>query len=112
MDEGCGFPQRGDVDRDLGGVVLFPAAPEAESVTVDPIVTAQQVHERALVLDAHADIEIPGKPSRYTGPDGLSKVAPEKMRAGGVDVVVMAIAVGPRPARRARLCRGACHGCR
>jgi membrane dipeptidase len=60
-------------------------------------VSAQTIHENALVLDAHADIEIPGKESRYAGADGLSKVAPAKMRAGGVDAVVMAIAVGPGP---------------
>lgn len=64
--------------------------------TVTPV-TAQTIHEKALVLDAHADIEIPGKESRYAGSDGLSRVAPAKMRAGGVDAVVMAIAVGPGP---------------
>jgi len=58
---------------------------------------AQAIHTSALTLDAHADIEIPGKPSSYTGSDGLSKVAPEKMRAGGLDAVVMALAVGPMP---------------
>jgi len=50
-----------------------------------------------LVLDAHADIEIPGRPSPYVGDDGLSQVAPAKLRAGGVDAVVMAAAVGPGP---------------
>lgn len=60
-------------------------------------VSAQTIHRNALVIDAHADIEIPGKESRYAGADGLSKVAPSKMRAGGVDAVVMAIAVGPGP---------------
>lgn len=60
-------------------------------------VSAQVIHENAFVLDAHADIEIPGKESRYAGADGLSKVAPAKMQAGGVDAVVMAIAVGPGP---------------
>lgn len=59
--------------------------------------SAQAIHQNALVLDAHADIEIPGKESRYAGADGLSRVAPAKMRAGGVDAVVMAIAVGPGP---------------
>lgn len=57
--------------------------------------TPSDVHHDALVLDAHADIEIPGKESRYAGDDGLSQVAPFKMRGGGVDAVVMAIAVGP-----------------
>ena len=61
------------------------------------IARAQAIHTSALTLDAHADIEIPGKPSSYAGSDGLSKVAPEKMRAGGLDAVVMALAVGPMP---------------
>ncbi len=58
---------------------------------------AQAIHDRVLVLDAHADIELPDSPSRYAGDDGVSRVAPEKMRAGGVDAVVMSVAVGPGP---------------
>ena len=58
---------------------------------------AKALHERILTIDAHVDIEIPGQPSSYAGPDGLSKVAPEKMRAGGLDAAVMSIAVGPKP---------------
>ena len=61
------------------------------------MVRAKAIHASALTLDAHADIEIPGKPSNYVGSDGLSKVAPQKMRTGGLDAVVMAIAVGPMP---------------
>ena len=67
---------------------------QTESALLD---RARAIHEAALVLDAHADIEIPDKPSRYAGEDGLSRVAPEKMRSGGVDAVVMAAAVGPGP---------------
>ncbi|MDG1907858.1 MAG: hypothetical protein P8I81_03215, partial [Pseudomonadales bacterium] len=51
---------------------------------------AKEIHAKALVLDAHADIEIPGKESTYVGKDGLSKVEPDKMRAGHLDAVVMA----------------------
>ena len=58
---------------------------------------ARAIHDRVLVLDAHADIEIPDRPSPYVGDDGLSQVAPAKLRAGGVDAVVMAAAVGPGP---------------
>ena len=70
-----------------------------DQTTVDAVTptSAQTIHEKALVLDAHADIEIPGRESRYAGADGLSQVAPAKMRTGGVDAVVMAIAVGPGP---------------
>jgi membrane dipeptidase len=59
--------------------------------------SALAIHQRALVLDAHADIEIPGKEDRYAGADGRSKVAADKMRAGGVDAVVMSVAVNPGP---------------
>ena len=61
------------------------------------IARAKNIHSSALTIDAHADIEIPGKPSSYVGSDGLSKVSPKKMRAGGLDAVVMSIAVGPMP---------------
>ena len=63
----------------------------------DFIEHARAVHARVFTLDAHADIEIPGKPSMYVGADGLSKVSPEKMEQGGLNAVVMAIAVGPMP---------------
>ncbi len=78
--------------------VRQPEQPAMEAVdTAEALPDAAAIHARALVLDAHADVEIPGKPSRYAGADGLSKVAPDKMRAGGVDAVVMALAVGPGP---------------
>ena len=58
---------------------------------------AKILHDRILTLDAHADIEIPGEPSSYVSQDGLSKVSAEKMRAGGLNAVVMSVAVGPKP---------------
>ena len=58
---------------------------------------ARSIHERVLVLDAHADIELPDAPSPYVGDDGLSQVEPAKLHAGGVDAVVMSVAVGPGP---------------
>jgi membrane dipeptidase len=61
------------------------------------VLDAQAIHKQALVLDAHADIEIPGRESRYAGADGTSQVSPAKMRTGSVDAVVMAISVGPGP---------------
>ena len=78
---GCGAPQ------------------ERSDSATDPSasVSVEQIHAQALVLDAHADIELADSPSRYAAADGTSKVAPDKMRAGGVDAVVMSIAVGPMP---------------
>ncbi len=58
---------------------------------------ARAIHERVLVLDAHADIELADAPSPYVGDDGLSQVEPAKLHAGGVDAVVMSVAVGPGP---------------
>eukprot|EP00752_Nemacystus_decipiens_P018026 g16159.t1 len=67
---------------------------DSQGIAVDPV---RAVHAQALVLDAHADIEIPGKISRYAAADGTSEVSPARMRQGGVDAVVMAAAVGPMP---------------
>lgn len=74
-----------------------PAAPASaligERATPDPAA----LHARALVLDAHADVELPEAPSRYVGEDGVSRVAPAKMRAGSMDAVVLAVAADPGP---------------
>ena len=68
---------------------------------------ALSIHRDAITIDAHADIELPGQPSSYVGADGLSKVSPAKMRSGGLDAVVMSVAVGPKPERlRAIVKRG------
>ncbi|MDG1062109.1 MAG: membrane dipeptidase [SAR86 cluster bacterium] len=74
-----------------------PNKKEKNVTSSDLIAKAKAIHTKALTLDAHADIEIPGRPSSYVGSDGLSKVEPSKMQAGGLDAVVMAVAVGPMP---------------
>ena len=66
-----------------------------QPAAVQDLAFAREVHERTLVLDAHADVVLPGATSRYGDADGSSKVTPAKLRAGGVDAVVMAGAVGP-----------------
>jgi len=70
-------------------------AQETESPSQPQNATA--IHQAALVLDAHADIIPPGTTSPYAGADGRSQVEPQKMRNGGVDAVVMSVAVGPGP---------------
>ena len=59
--------------------------------------TARTIHEQITVIDAHADIVISSTSLSYISDDGTSKVSPDKMRSGGVDAVVMSIAVGPGP---------------
>ena len=78
----------------LAAGFFVPALADDESEFIEH---ARAVHARVFTLDAHADIEIPGKPSMYVGSDGLSKVSPEKMDQGGLNAVVMALAVGPKP---------------
>lgn len=63
----------------------------------DPSPEALAVHEATLVLDAHADIVLPETGAMYLDPDRRSKVAPDKMRKGGMNAVVMSLAVGPGP---------------
>ncbi|MEE4283518.1 MAG: membrane dipeptidase [Pseudomonadales bacterium] len=71
---------------------------ESQDITVVDLVSqAQAIHDRVLVLDAHADIVPPGTTSRYGDADGSSQVAPNKMATGGVDAVVLAVAVGSGP---------------
>lgn len=77
-----------------------PASITTEIETISAASTADSalsIHSNALVLDAHADIVIPATSSSFLSPDGLSQVDPSKMIAGGVDAVVMSIAVGPGP---------------
>jgi membrane dipeptidase len=99
---GISLPGCSQEEAQEAGIHATPEVPPAAEPTEaeDPLAVArfaQGIHESVLILDAHADIELPEAPSRYAGPDGVSRVAPEKMRAGGVDAVVMAVAVGPGP---------------
>jgi len=63
----------------------------------DVTTTAEAVHNRCLVLDAHADIVLDPSASLMFGPDGLSLVTPEKLVAGGVGAVMMCVAVDWAP---------------
>ena len=78
-------------------LVLVGLASCSEIAEDNSDATAGQIHETTLVLDAHADIVIPSTSTAYLSADGSSKVDPAKMRAGGVDAVVMSVAVGPGP---------------
>ena len=58
---------------------------------------ARALHSKLLVLDSHADILLPDTPARYRDADGQSHVSLEKLKKGGVNAVVLALAVGPGP---------------
>ena len=78
----------------LTGAALLVGIP---ACTTAPAPSAADVHTGALVLDAHADIALPDTSPLYLGADGQSKVATDKLVAGGVDAVIMALATGPQP---------------
>lgn len=82
-----------------GLALLVTGAGHAEDIAPDAALLEQArvIHAQSLVLDAHADIVIPSTSKSYLAEGGVSKVAPEKMEAGGVDAVVMSLAVGPGP---------------
>lgn len=54
-----------------------------------------EVHRNALVLDGHADVLIESTPRRYYLPDGTSRISLDRLKQGGVDAVVLSLAVGP-----------------
>lgn len=60
-------------------------------------VDAAAVHRDALVLDGHADVLLPTTPQRYYLPGGGSRVDLDHLTRGGVDAVVLSVAVGPGP---------------
>ena len=72
-----------------------PSSAETESAAINAAPSVAEIHAASLVLDAHADIVIPSTSRAYMSADGSSKVDLAKMRAGGVDAVVMSVAVGP-----------------
>ena len=59
---------------------------------------ADAIHRRVLVLDSHVDVLPPGSNPRAFDADGASYSELSKLRAGGVDALVYALAVstGPR----------------
>jgi membrane dipeptidase len=78
-------------------IAAIVASVALAACTHTPAERAEIAHARALVLDAHADIVIPSTSKAYLAEGGASKVSAEKLRAGGVDAVVMSVAVGPGP---------------
>lgn len=73
------------------------AAENAAPTEAALLESARAIHQKSLVLDAHADIVVPSTAVNFLSADGLSKADPSKLKAGGVGAVVMSIAVGPGP---------------
>lgn len=58
---------------------------------------AAAIHDRILVLDSHADVLLPSTPKRYYLGGTDSRVDLPRLDKGGVDAIVLAVAVGPGP---------------
>lgn len=54
---------------------------------------AAAIHKRALVLDSHVDVLLPTTNERYRAEGGGDHADLAKLKAGGVDAVVLAVAV-------------------
>lgn len=54
---------------------------------------AAAIHQRALVLDSHVDVLLPSTNERYRAEGGGDHADLAKLKAGGVDAVVLAVAV-------------------
>jgi membrane dipeptidase len=67
----------------------------AQLISTDELVS--EIHAQSLLIDAHADIVLATTSKAYLDENGESKVSPAKLKLGGVDAVIMSVAVGPGP---------------
>lgn len=74
-----------------GALLFLPAGALAQDKD------AAAVHDRILVLDSHADVLLPSTPKRYHLQGGGSRADLPQLEKGGVDAIVLAVAVGPGP---------------
>ncbi len=76
-------------------LIALGFSPEARAApNGDP---ASAIHDHVLVLDSHADVLLPSTSASYRAPEGGSRVDLAHLVAGGVDAVLLAVAVGPGP---------------
>ena len=76
-----------------GALLTAPAVTHAEADDGE----AAAVHDRVLVLDSHADVLLPSTPKRYYLDGRDSRVDLPHLEKGGVDAIILAVAVGPGP---------------
>jgi membrane dipeptidase len=84
------------------GTVFLAVASSSARVAAQPadadLERARAVHVQAIPLDAHADVLVPTTPEIYRTDDGVSQVTLEKLRAGGVATITLAIQSPTGPA--------------
>lgn len=79
----------------FAGALAFSIGACQTSAPVSELDVAE-IHTNAIVLDAHADIQIESTSPLYLGADGRSKITPDKLLQGGFDAVIMSVAASPQ----------------
>jgi membrane dipeptidase len=81
----------------VSALALSPTRATAQAdAALDSRVRA--VHAQAMPLDAHADVLVPTTPEIYRTDDGVSQVTLDKLRAGGIATITLAIQSPTGPA--------------
>jgi membrane dipeptidase len=77
--------------RAAAAALLVPLSLAAQSPNAGLEVRVGEVHAAARPLDAHADVLVPTTPEIYRTDDGVSQMTVEKLVAGGMATVTLAI---------------------
>ena len=85
------------VDLLAGGMLTLLAGVTHASSDADLRTKAEALNKKQLNVDAHTDVLIDGTPERYWAPNHGSRTDLARLTSGSVDVVALAIAVGPGP---------------
>ncbi|MFA5495001.1 MAG: dipeptidase [Porticoccaceae bacterium] len=83
----------------LSGLVLTAALSSTGLATaaLAQDTDAAAIHKRVLALDGHADVLLPSTPARYWLNGNASRVDLPHLTDGGIDAIVLSVAVGPGP---------------
>jgi membrane dipeptidase len=77
----------------FAAISALALSPTRAAAQTDPALErrVRAVHAEAMPLDAHADVLVPTTPAIYRTDDGVSQVTLEKLRAGGVATITLAL---------------------
>ncbi len=79
-------------------IALLPGALGAQDTAADLARRVREIHAAARPLDAHVDVLVPTTPEIYRTGDGVSQVTVDKLVAGGLATVTLALQAPTGPA--------------
>jgi membrane dipeptidase len=82
----------------LAAGASLPSRASAQQIDAGLDRRVAEIHAAALPLDAHSDVLVPTTPEIYRTDDGVSQVTLEKLRAGGVATITLALQSPTGPA--------------